>query len=219
MSGNDSIAKLLKANGAVICPADAAHIACIAVEQNNMELLKRIAQHGGDVTQPKWNGTTALHAAVCEGNVEMVKFLVDQGADIDKQDASGWTPRALADQQGHDEIKSMFQKQGESTSTMPAIPTSMSDSVSNLGRFQSEPAMPCISQTSMPQLPLPPTREGMTWSGNDRRRRASNFHNSIFGMISAANRSKYMQFILEHIGVLNLNGFFSCGPKIENSNN
>ncbi|XP_061346258.1 potassium channel AKT1-like isoform X1 [Gastrolobium bilobum] len=182
---HESAMKLLIDNGAEISSADAGHLACTAVEQNNMELLKEIVQYGLDVTQSKRNGSTALHAAVCEGNTELVKFFLDQGAEIDKQDANGWTPRALAEHQGHEEIKNIFQNIGESRRP-PVFPTSKNECVSCIGRFQSEPTMRALSQESMP---LPPQQD-LTWLDNHRRRRANTFHNSIFGMISAANRDK-----------------------------
>ena len=93
---HESVMKILIDNGADISFADAGHLACSAVEQNNMELLKEIIQCGVDVTQPKKNGITALHTAIAEGNTEMINFLVDQGADIDMPDANGWTPRVMA---------------------------------------------------------------------------------------------------------------------------
>ncbi|XLS69373.1 hypothetical protein HN51_020396 [Arachis hypogaea] len=190
ISGNDSIVKLLLEHGAVLEPADAGHLACIAVEKNSMELLKRICQYGWDVTQPTHNGTTALHTAVCEGNLQMTKFLVEKGANIDLQDATGWTPRTLADQQDHDEIKCMFQKIGESTGPIPAaIPPSNRKHLPNLGRYQSEPTMRSIPQTNIGQFRSPRNPEDMFFD-NTKRRRNNNFNNSIFGMMSAANHNQ-----------------------------
>nr|KYP72442.1 Potassium channel AKT1 [Cajanus cajan] len=174
--GHESIMKLLIDNGADISCADVGHFACTAVEQNNLELLKGIVQCGGDVTQSTGNGTTALHAAVCEGNVEIVKFLLEQGADIDKQDNTGLTPRFCADQQCHEEILKIFQNVQQKTTNI--IPSSY------VGRCQSEPTMPAISQGSEP-----PNQE-LTWFNNHQRRRASPFHNSFFGILSNANYDK-----------------------------
>ncbi|TKY74701.1 Potassium channel AKT1 [Spatholobus suberectus] len=98
------------------------------------------------------------------------------------QDANGWTPRTLAEHHEQEEIKNIFQNIRESRK--PAvIPISKND---RIGGFQSDPSMPAISQESMP---LPPTQE-LTWLGNHGRRSSSSFHNSIFGMISTANRYK-----------------------------
>ncbi|KAJ1438273.1 RmlC-like jelly roll fold [Sesbania bispinosa] len=176
----ESIMKLLKDNGTDISSADVGHFACIAVEKNDIKLLKDIVQYGGDVTQSTRNGTTALHAAVCEGNVEIVKFLLDQGANIDKQDDNGWTPRAFADHQCHEEIQNIFQGLGRNkkSSVIPPIPK---NEASFVGKCQSEPFMPGIPQGSMPP------NQKLTWFDNHQRRRASPFHNSFFGMMSAAN--------------------------------
>ncbi|TKY74702.1 Potassium channel AKT1 [Spatholobus suberectus] len=50
---HESVMKLLIDNGADISSADAGHLACTAVEQNNIELLKELIQCGLNVTQPK----------------------------------------------------------------------------------------------------------------------------------------------------------------------
>ncbi|XP_027355749.1 potassium channel AKT1-like [Abrus precatorius] len=183
---HESVMKLLIDNGADISSADAGRLACSAAEENNIELLKELVQCGMDVTQARTNGTTALHAAVTEGNTEMVKFLVEQGSDIDKQDANGWSPWTLADHQCHEEIKNIFQNIRESRKPV-AIPISNNE---RIGRFQSDPCMLTLSQDCMP---LPATQE-VTWlDTNQRRRSSSSFHNSIFGMISAANRGKCIE--------------------------
>ncbi|XP_061356258.1 potassium channel AKT1-like [Gastrolobium bilobum] len=183
MGRHESVMKLLVDNGADISSADVGHFACTAVEQNNLELLEYIVHYGGDVTRSTTNGTTALHAAVCEGNVEIVKFLLDQGADIDKQDDNGWTPRAFADHQCHEEIQNIFQKRGQNK-TPSAIPQVSKNGESYVWRCQSEPFMPAIPQGS-----IPPNQES-TWFDNRQRRRASPLRNSFFGMMSAAKRDK-----------------------------
>ncbi|KAI7982029.1 Potassium channel AKT1 [Camellia lanceoleosa] len=77
MADHEPVVKILADNGATISSSDVGQFSCTAVEQNNLELLKKILYHGGDVTLPKSNGSTALHVAVCEGNTEIVKFLLD----------------------------------------------------------------------------------------------------------------------------------------------
>ncbi|KHG28816.1 Potassium channel AKT1 -like protein [Gossypium arboreum] len=176
LAGHDKVAKLLKENGASINVGDVGHYACTAAEQNNLNLLKEIIRYGGDLTRPRHNGTTALHVAVCEGNVEIVKYLVDQGADIDKPDVHGWTPRELAEQQGHEEIKTMFESRKEmKTQSIMSIPEKAETRY--LGRFTSEPVI----------RPVAPDVTDGSWSQSRRRRRTSNFHNSLFGIMSAAN--------------------------------
>lgn len=110
MGRHESVSEMLVENGANLQSGDMGQYACIATEKNNLDLLKDMVKHGGDVSLARNDdGTTALHIAVNDGNVEFVKFLLDHGADADKPDKNGWKPRALADQQGHEEIKAIFQ--------------------------------------------------------------------------------------------------------------
>ncbi|KAF7830260.1 potassium channel AKT1-like [Senna tora] len=197
MGGHESVIKLLIDNGADISYADVGHLACTAAEQNNLELLKAIAKYGGNVTQPKSNETTALHTAVCEGNIEIVKFLLQQGADVDRPDVHGWTPAALADHQGHEEIKELFQRCREGKMPSSVIPRPMNHVAIKLGRFQSEPAMPALSQGSMP-----PPGQDVTWLESQRGRRTNNFHNSLFGVMSAAANRDQADSSQENLGVL-----------------
>ncbi|XP_030549976.2 potassium channel AKT1-like [Rhodamnia argentea] len=181
LGGHEPVIKLLAENGANISSGDVGQFACTAAEQNNLYLLKEIVYYGGDVTRPSSNGNTALHVAVSEDNLEIVKFLLEQGADIDKLDAHGWTPRDLADQQGHEEIKLLFQSPKDAKlQSFIAIPEKHHGS-RFLGRFTSEPMIrPASQENSMDGL----------WSQSRTRRRSNNFHNSLFGIMSAAHNGE-----------------------------
>uniref|UniRef100_A0A7N0TBX2 Potassium channel n=1 Tax=Kalanchoe fedtschenkoi TaxID=63787 RepID=A0A7N0TBX2_KALFE len=176
LNGHESMVTLLIDNGATTYCGDEGLFACTAAEQNNLKLLKEIARYGGNVTQPRSDGTTALHIAVCEGNMEMAEFLLDLGADIDKPDASGWTPRGLADQQAHEDIKALFLSRRESAGP---VPEKQRPEVSSLGKYSSEPAM---SRGLQDGLSADTGRAGRACP----RRRTNTFHNSIFGVVSAA---------------------------------
>lgn len=180
LGGHDAVTKLLADNGGSLNSGDVGHFACTAAEQNNLKLLKEIVRYGGDITRCRSNGTTALHVAVCEDNTEIVKYLLVQGAEIDKPDLHSWTPRDLADQQGHEEIKAIFQSSKESKDrhiTATAIP----EKVRYLGRFTSEPTIRPVPQDGSFQ-------GGEVSVGRTRpRRRTNNFHNSLFGIMSAAH--------------------------------
>ncbi|GLT98480.1 hypothetical protein SLE2022_159840 [Rubroshorea leprosula] len=176
VGGHKKVVKMLIENGADINAGDVGHFACIAAEQNNLDLLKEIVHCGGNVTRPRSNGSTALHVAVCEANIEMVKFLLKNGADIDKPDDDGWTPRDLADQQGHEDIKMLFQSCAE-TKTNSVVPIPEKQESRYLGRFTSEPDIRPVTQDSTDS----------SWSKSRPRRRSNNFHNSLFGIMSAAH--------------------------------
>jgi hypothetical protein len=191
--GHKFVKKLLIDNGANIFVTDVGHLACLAARKNNTELLMELIEFGVDVTKSERSGTTALHTAVSEGNVEIVKLLVDLGAEVDKQDNCGWTPRDLAEQQGHEEIKNIFQKIKENKQSTPVIPIPIPDNgkpnVPYIGKIQSESVMPDIigSQECLLQ---PHIQDELPCLNDHQRRRANTYRNSIFGMISAANRSK-----------------------------
>lgn len=179
LGDHETVIKLLIDNGATLSSGDVGQFACTVVEQNNINLLKAIVRYGGDVTLSKTSGTTALHTAVSEGNTEMVKFLLDQGANIDEPDVHGWTPRALADHQGHEEINVLFEDEKEPKEKVGGVPENCG--MPNIGKFKNEPVMPPFSSKGAP----PP--QDVTWGDNRRRRWTNNFHNSLFGFLSAAN--------------------------------
>ncbi|KAF8034428.1 hypothetical protein BT93_C0665 [Corymbia citriodora subsp. variegata] len=109
LGGHEPVITLLAGDGVDISSGDVGQYACTAAEQNNLDLLKEIVHHGGDISLPSSNGNTALHIAVDKDDLKIVKFLLEHGANMDKRDTNGWTPRDLAEQQGHEEIKFLFQ--------------------------------------------------------------------------------------------------------------
>lgn len=179
---HDPAIKLLKDNGAKLSSGDVGNFACLAIEQNDMELLKDIVKHGGDIRLLNSIGTTALHTAISEENAEIVKFLIEHGADVDKPDAHGWTPRALADYQGNDEMKTLLKTDGKPSEQHVTFPDL--HGLPYLKKHQSEPTIPPSTQ----EVSLHTVREPA--SGGRLRRRVSTFQNSLFGVMSAANKPK-----------------------------
>jgi ankyrin repeat protein len=57
---------------------------------NMNELIDKVQ---GD---PRWSGSTALHAAVVSNQPGIVKFLIERGADIHAKTKLGWTPLMMA---------------------------------------------------------------------------------------------------------------------------
>ena len=45
---------------------------------------------------PRWSGSTALHAAVVSGQPGIVKLLIERGADVNAKTKIGWTPLDMA---------------------------------------------------------------------------------------------------------------------------
>ncbi|CAL0325724.1 unnamed protein product [Lupinus luteus] len=195
VGGHESVSNVLVENGANMKYGDMGEFACIAAEQNNLNLLKDIMHYGGDITLPhSITGTTALHVAVSEDNVEIVKFLLEHGAAIDKPDMQGWTPRALADQQGHVDIKAIFESTGDPKPQPFVAIHENQGKVRYLGRFTSEPTMPLYHDASFL------ARDG-SWSQSrpsPRRRSNSNsniFHNSLIGIMSTAQKGQKNFFL------------------------
>ena len=58
--------------------------------RNMSDLAARIP---GD---PRWSGSTALHAAVVSGQPSIVQYLVDHGAQLEAKTKTGWTPLMMA---------------------------------------------------------------------------------------------------------------------------
>ncbi|GAB2232518.1 hypothetical protein Droror1_Dr00011555 [Drosera rotundifolia] len=171
LGGHEGVEKLLASYGATIKAGAVGEFACKAAELNNLNLLKKIVNHGGDVTLTNANGTTALHLAVCEGNVEIAKYFLDNGANIYCPDAHGWTPWALAEQQSQEEIKFLFQTRLDADPQPVVTMPDEQNKVHFLGRFMSDPTLPPIIQDKLPRL----------------RRRPNHFRNSLFGVVSAAH--------------------------------
>ena len=51
---------------------------------------------GNVLGDPRWSGSTALHASVVSGQTGIVKFLIDHGAQVDARTKIGWTPLDMA---------------------------------------------------------------------------------------------------------------------------
>ncbi|CAN0877633.1 Potassium channel AKT6 [Linum grandiflorum] len=175
LAKHDNVIKLLADNGATLSLADIGPFALIAVEHNDLNLLKEIVHYGGEVTSTS-KGTTALHSAVSQANVEIVKFLLDQGADVDIPDANGWTVRALADQQGHEEIKLLIRNRKEVKKPAKISTFQGLRAGSHLPLGKKGIAKYGSQTLSAPSLSTP-----------SERRRVNTFSNSLFGMMSAAN--------------------------------
>ncbi|KAK1666043.1 hypothetical protein QYE76_054202 [Lolium multiflorum] len=181
---HDTVVQQLVNGGADLSLGDTGLYCCIAIEQNNIELLEEILNRIPDANRPSKDGNIPLHRAVCDGNVEMVKLLLKHRADIDKQESSGWTPRALAEQQGHEEIQQLFKQQpaprkyNSNGRVAPML----------LGRFSSDPSMQNVIRDDTE----PPSKVLTQKLG----RRKVSFHNSLFGVISSPHPQRDTDHLL-----------------------
>jgi hypothetical protein len=181
---HDAVVQLLVKGGADLSLGDTGLYCCIAVEQNNIQLLEEILDRIDDANRPSKDGNIPLHRAVCDGNIDMVTLLLKHGADIDKQDSDGWTPRALAEQQGHEAIQQLFKQ-------VPAPRKYNSNgkvTPMHLGRFSSDPSM----QNVIREDTEPPSKVLTQKLG----RRKVSFHNSLFGVISSPHPQRDTDHLL-----------------------
>lgn len=201
------VMELLVENHADLSLGDVGLYACTAAEKNNMEIIEDIAMLGGDMTLPrKIDGSTAMHLAVSEGNAQLVSLLLEYGVSPDVKDGNGWTPKTLADQQGHDDIKTLFANPPvkKKIANVKAIDAQTSPKTprKQVGRFRSEPSL-TGSQT---------VNDVGTPSGDERtysqRRKTNNFHNSLFGIVSAAGATEGDDY-----GPCNVRVTVSCPAK------
>ncbi|WCJ30215.1 Potassium channel AKT1 [Euphorbia peplus] len=190
---HETVAKLLVDNGANISYGDVGQYSLTAIEKNDLDLLKKLVDCGGNVTLLANNGTLPLHSAISEGNTEVVKFLLDLGADVDLPDVHGWTARDLADQQGHEEIQNLVRerKKTATAATSPVMPKQPQSGGASphvgkpIAKYSSEPTIPCLTQFDIPSLRV----RTPTTADSRQRRRVDNFQNSLFGIMSAATTS------------------------------
>lgn len=180
MGRNDPVIKLLVDNGATLASSDVGDFASYAVEQNSIDLLKDIIKHGGDVTVRNTIGTTALHKAISEEKTQVVEFLINNGANIDLPDVHGWTPRDLAYHQAHEDILELFQNMPAPKEKPGGIKSKL-DGAAYIKKYQSEPRMRHLP-TEMPRA--------SSASMQDSRRKADDFSNSVFGIVSSASRKQ-----------------------------
>jgi len=71
-------------------------------EEEAIETVRFLMQHGADLNAVDNDGKTAMHGAAFKSWVKMVQFLADNGAEIEiwnRKNKQGWTPLKIA--QGH----------------------------------------------------------------------------------------------------------------------
>lgn len=101
-SGDPNMVEYLLEKGANRDVQDSQGVAvlCLAVNNNNFEVFKHIADKDADLNKRykighEHNGTL-LHAAVAGGNVKIVEYLLDRKVDIEARDSQEYSPLYLA---------------------------------------------------------------------------------------------------------------------------
>jgi len=83
-----SLFKLVNINALVIYPANMSTSLAAAVNNNDLELAKKLIQNGVDVNQKDSSGNSLLIVSAANGQSSMVKLLLDSSADIHALDSS-----------------------------------------------------------------------------------------------------------------------------------
>ncbi|KAJ3115228.1 hypothetical protein HDU96_001012 [Phlyctochytrium bullatum] len=100
---NAPAVKLLLEKGAPVNPVPTGHRSkpplFFALEEDNLEILQLLVQHGADLNS-RYRGDTALHRAAAKGRPEVVKLLLEFGADIEALNEDGLTPLCAAARKG-----------------------------------------------------------------------------------------------------------------------
>ena len=81
-------------------------------EENVVEIVRRLLEHGADPNIRRRNGSTPLHQASSHGSLEVVRLLLSYGASIDEKDERGMTPLQVASSGGHDELVKLLLEHG-----------------------------------------------------------------------------------------------------------
>ncbi|KAK4476064.1 hypothetical protein MN116_001291 [Schistosoma mekongi] len=92
----------------------------VATYYNNVEVLNKLIDLGGDVNQPVRNGFTPLHFAAKRNQPDSIRLLASKGAIIDKGSRNGYTPLHLASQDGRLEIVKLLVEEYKAQVDTPA---------------------------------------------------------------------------------------------------
>jgi ankyrin repeat protein len=92
-----------------------ADISSLGTEENTIEAMKLLIEHGADVNAFNDLGETALHGAAERGADKVVQFLAEQGARLDAQNRRGRTPMDEANGQANEDATDVRRPQRTST--------------------------------------------------------------------------------------------------------
>ena len=84
---------------------DGKNLLCIAIFQNNNDIIKALIRRGIDINS-RDNDVTALHIAAFLENFEIVRLLLEYGADKYIEDGDGYTPEFVATHREGKDMKS-----------------------------------------------------------------------------------------------------------------
>ncbi|XP_024521068.1 potassium channel KOR2-like [Selaginella moellendorffii] len=136
--GHDYTASILVERGARLNLTYPGNMLIRAVVKNNLELLKRLINHGVDPNAADYYSRTALHVAAAEGLNSFVKFLINAGANIFYKDRWGRTPYDEAKRCGSVLVISAFEAAAEQQTKTRTAPSQCSPNIVEVSESQQE---------------------------------------------------------------------------------
>jgi ankyrin repeat protein len=112
----------------------AASVSAPATEQDSLEALKLLVQHGVDPDAFNERGQTALHVAAARGADSLVRYLADQGAKLDMKDRRGRTPLDVALGVGNDKSRGPVEAHETTASLLRELMTKRGLTVASAAR-------------------------------------------------------------------------------------
>ena len=108
-----SVAKLLDGGLSIEYQHRGVRMLQLAIEVDNLEVVRLLLERGAAVDVPDMCGWTALHSAAWSGNIETLLLVLQKTENMKPKDEQGWTPLDLAAFYKHNEITKLLDPEGE----------------------------------------------------------------------------------------------------------
>ena len=111
--GHKAIVDFLLSRGAEVNSASRNNLKVMplhsAVASQNIDIARKLLEHGADVNAIQADDFTPLHGAAQNGQTEMVRLLLTSGANREARSADGQTALSLAQAKGYQEAADLLQ--------------------------------------------------------------------------------------------------------------
>ena len=108
-----SVAKLLDDGVSIEYEHHGVRMLQLAIEVDNLEVVRLLLERGATVDVPDMRGWTALHSAAWSGNIETLLLVLQKTENKEPKDQQGWTPLDLAAFYKHDGIIKLLDPEGK----------------------------------------------------------------------------------------------------------
>lgn len=114
-NGHDACASSLKERGGTLGSPDGSTLAgtlCDAAQRRDLDLIRRLADAGANLSASEYDARTVAHLACAEGWVEAVEFLLSRGANLTARDRWKNTPYSEAKREKREDVVRMLEAAG-----------------------------------------------------------------------------------------------------------